>query len=280
MKKHFTKSFFYSLFFFVSITVLQSSCRTAKKIQVAISKNDTAALVVTDSKALDSLKGLQTVIADIQKSQIDFKTFTAKIKVEYQDSKGKQPNITAYTRILKDSLIWISGYATVFNVEAFRLLITKDSFFLMDKLNKEYQSRSIDYLQEVTQIPFTLATLQNLIVGNLIFYTDSVVSYKENGNNILVSTIGQQFKNLITINKTNQQITHSKLDDADIARSRTADITYDEYEVIAQRKFATNRAITVSEKNKLDIQLAFKQYEFDSPVTISFTIPKSYKRKN
>lgn len=280
MKKHFTKSFFYSLFFLVSITVLQSSCRTAKKIQVAISKNDTAALVVTDSKALDSLKGLQTVIADIQKSQIDFKTFTAKIKVEYQDSKGKQPNITAYTRILKDSLIWISGYATVFNVEAFRLLITKDSFFLMDKLNKEYQSRSIDYLQEVTQIPFTLATLQNLIVGNLIFYTDSVVSYKENGNNILVSTIGQQFKNLITINKTNQQITHSKLDDADIARSRTADITYDEYEVIAQRKFATNRAITVSEKNKLDIQLAFKQYEFDSPVTISFTIPKSYKRKN
>lgn len=280
MKKHFTKSFFYSLFFLVSITVLQSSCRTAKKIQVAISKNDTAALVVTDSKALDSLKGLQTVIADIQKSQIDFKTFTAKIKVEYQDSKGKQPNITAYTRILKDSLIWISGYATVFNVEAFRLLITKDSFFLMDKLNKEYQSRSIDYLQEVTQIPFTLATLQNLIVGNLIFYTDSVVSYKENGNNILVSTIGQQFKNLITINKTNQQITHSKLDDADIARSRTADITYDEYEVIAQRKFATNRAITVSEKNKLDIQLAFKQYEFDSPVTISFNIPKSYKRKN
>jgi bisphosphoglycerate-dependent phosphoglycerate mutase len=228
MKQFFTSSLFYCLFFLTGILVVQSSCRTAKKIQVAISKNDTAALVVTDSKALDSMKALQGVIAEIKKTQIDFKTFTAKIKVEYQDSKGKQPNITAYTRILKDSLIWISGYATVFNVEAFRLLITKDSFFLMDKLNKEYQSRSIDYLQEVTQIPFTLITLQNLIVGNLIFYTDSIVSYKENDNNILVSTIGEQFKNLITINKSNKQITHSKLDDADIARSRTADIIYDD----------------------------------------------------
>lgn len=280
MKQHITKPFFYSLLFLTSILVVQSSCRTAKKIQVAISKNDTAAIVVTDSKALDSMKALQTVIAEINKSQIDFKSFTAKIKVEYQDSKGKQPNITAYTRILKDSLIWISGYATVFNVEAFRLLITKDSFFLMDKLNKEYQSRSIDYLQEVTQIPFTLKTLQNLIVGNLIFYTDSIVSYKANDNNILVSTIGQQFKNLITINKSNKLITHSKLDDVDIARSRTADITYDGYEIVANRKFATNRAITVSEKNKLDIQLLFKQYEFDSPIVISFNIPKNYKSKN
>jgi Domain of unknown function (DUF4292) len=280
MKQFFTSSFFYCLFFLIGILVVQSSCRTAKKIQVAISKNDTAALVVTDSKALDSMKALQGVIADIQKSQIDFKTFTAKIKVEYQDSKGKQPNITAYTRILKDSLIWISGYATVFNVEAFRLLITKDSFFLMDKLNKEYQSRSIDYLQEVTQIPFTLITLQNLIVGNLIFYTDSIVSYKENENNILVSTIGEQFKNLITINKSNKQITHSKLDDADIARNRTADIIYDDYEINADKKFATNRSISVSEKNKLDIQLTFKQYEFDKPVAISFNIPKNYKRKN
>ena len=280
MKQFFTSSFFYCLFFLIGILVVQSSCRTAKKIQVAISKNDTAALVVTDSKALDSMKALQGVIADIQKSQIDFKTFTAKIKVEYQDSKGKQPNITAYTRMLKDSLIWISGYATVFNVEAFRLLITKDSFFLMDKLNKEYQSRSIDYLQEVTQIPFTLITLQNLIVGNLIFYTDSIVSYKENENNILVSTIGEQFKNLITINKSNKQITHSKLDDADIARNRTADIIYDDYEINADKKFATNRSISVSEKNKLDIQLTFKQYEFDKPVAISFNIPKNYKRKN
>ena len=78
-----------------------------------------------------------------------FKTFSAKIKVDYQNSKGNQPNITAYVRILKDSLIWISGYATVFNIEAFRVLINKDSVFVLDKINKEVQYRSIDYLQEV-----------------------------------------------------------------------------------------------------------------------------------
>jgi hypothetical protein len=80
---------------------------------------------------------------------------------------------------LKDSLIWISGYATVFNIEAFRVLINKDSVFVLDKINKEVKRRSLDYLQEVTEIPFDLATLQNLFVGNPIFLADSVISYKE-----------------------------------------------------------------------------------------------------
>ncbi|MEO6719574.1 MAG: DUF4292 domain-containing protein, partial [Ferruginibacter sp.] len=173
---------------------LLTSCKTAKKIQASIDKKDTTSVHITNTSAEDSLKVIRNEMNALSKKQIDFKTFSAKIKVEYEDSKGKQPNITAYVRILKDSLIWISGYATVFNIEAFRVLINKDSVFVLDKINKEVKLRSMDFLQEVTQIPFDLKTLQDLFVGNPVFLSDSVISYKETESRILIATLGGYFK--------------------------------------------------------------------------------------
>ncbi len=261
------------------ILMTATSCKSTKKIQAAISKKDTAAMVIAGTSNEDSLNIIRDAVGGIHRQYQDFKTFSAKIKVEYQDSKGKQPGITAFVRMIKDSVIWVSGYATVFNIEAFRARITRDSVFVIDKINKELQFRSIDYLQEVTQIPFSFSTLQDLLLGNPIFFTDSVVSYKETEANVLLATVDANFKHLLTLRKPAQTLVHSKLDDLDIARNRTADLTYDEFEENNGRRFPTYREITVSEKNKLDIQLKFKQYEFDKEVQINFNIPKNYKRR-
>ena len=268
------------MFLFFGI-VLQSltGCKTAKKIQASIDKKDTTSVHITNSSAEDSLKVIRDEMDALSKKQINFKTFSAKIKVEYEDSKGKQPNITAYVRILKDSLIWISGYATVFNIEAFRVLVNKDSVFVLDKINKEVKRRSMDFLQEVTEIPFDLNTLQNLFVGNPIFFSDSVISYKETESKILLATLGTYFKHLLTLNKGDRLLLHSKLDDVNVTRNRTADITYGDYENNNGITFSTSREITVSEKNKLDIRLNFKQWEFNKELSITFNIPANYKRR-
>ena len=268
------------IFFAVSLLLIFSSCKSTKKIQAAILKKDTTAVHITNQSDADSILTIRKVMDEIRSKKTDFKTFSAKIKAEYEDTKGRQPNITAYVRVFKDSLIWISGYATVFNIEAFRVLIRKDSVFVLDKINKEVQMRSIDYLQDVTQIPFDFTTLQDLLVGNPIFFNDSVVYYKETESKILVATIGTYFKHLLTLDKNDHHnILHSKLDDIDINRNRTADITYAEFENNNGFIFSTYREITVSEKNKLDIQLKFKQYEFNKELQISFSIPKNYKRR-
>ncbi|MEO6356663.1 MAG: DUF4292 domain-containing protein [Ferruginibacter sp.] len=267
------------LFFFTLIAVISAGgCKTAKKIQTAVAKKDTVSVVITNTSADDSLKVIRAAMNEVKSHKMDFKTFSAKVKVDYQNNKGNQPNITAYIRILKDSLIWVSGYATVFNIEAFRVLINKDSVYLIDKINKQVQYRSIDYLQEVTAIPFDYKTLQDLLVGNPVFFGDSVISYKETESKILLATLGKFFKNLLTIDKSNHYLTHSKLDDVNINRNRTADITYNNFENNNGITFSTYREITVSEKNKLDIQLNYKQWEFNKDLSIIFNIPKNYKR--
>ena len=266
------------LYFALLVAITISSCKTAKKIQTAVAKKDTVSVLITNASAHDSLLVIKKALADVHKKEMDFKTFSAKIKVDYQNSKGNPPNITAYVRLLKDSLIWVSGYATVFNIEAFRVLIKKDSVFVIDKINKQVQYRSIDYLQEVSAIPFDFRTLQNLLIGNPVFFDDSVISYKETESKILLATLGKYFKNLLTIEKSTHYLTHSKLDDVDINRNRTADITYSNFENINGITFSTYREITVSEKNKLDIQLNYKQWEFNKDLSIIFNIPKNYKR--
>jgi hypothetical protein len=255
------------------------SCRTVKKINKAIAPKDTTSVIIADHTNIDSLLTIRKTIENLNKNYIDFKTFNARIKVELQDSKGKQPDLTAVVRIIKDSAIWISVTATLFNFEAYRALITKDSVILLNKREKEIQYRSLDYLQEITQIPFDYKTLQDLLIGNPVFTDSNIVSYKENESQVLFLMVGQLFKNFITLSNGKYLLMHSKLDDVDINRNRTADLTYGEYENRSGFNFSTYREITVSEKNKLDIQLNFKQYEFNKELSVSFPIPKNYTRK-
>ncbi len=59
--------------------------------------------------------------------------------------------------------------ATFLNIEVYRVLIMKDSVILLNKQQKEVQFRSLDYLQEVIQIPFDYKTIEDLLIGNPVF---------------------------------------------------------------------------------------------------------------
>ena len=262
-------------------TAVLFSCRSTKKIQSAINKKDTSSVVLVNTAAADSLKLVQDAVNQVQNNYINFKTFNSKIKVEYVDSKGKQSSVTAYVNMIKDSVVWVSLYATIFNIEAFRVLIKKDSVILVDKLNKEVQYRSLSYLQEVTEIPFDFKTIQELLVGNPIYFNaNNIVSYRQTDDRKrLLTSVGQFFKTLLTTDEKGI-VLKSKLDDVDINRNRTADIIYAEYETTPTGiNFAKYREINVSEKNKLEIRLNYKQYEFNKALTISFNVPKNYKKR-
>jgi hypothetical protein len=264
----------------LSITAIAFACRPAKKvekIQTAISKVDTTEVVVVKKNdVVDSSKLIHDVFTKVLKNKIDFNTFSAKVKVDYE-GKESSDEATAFIRIKKDSIIWISLRGAL-GIEGIRVLIKKDSVKVMNLLKKQVTLRSISYLQEVTQLPFDFYTLQDLIVGNPVFVDSNIVSYKTNTNNeLLVLMNGKLFKHLVTLDNTDYKILHSKLDDVDAIRNRTCDITFDSYENTAGVPFSTKRRISVAERSKLDINLDFKQYTFNQPVTFPYNIPKNYK---
>ncbi len=266
-------SFLLSLFLFLSFT----GCKTTRQINKAIAPKDTT--VADSTSKEDSIRVVNESMLQFKSHHIDFKTFNAKIKVDYSDSKGKQPDITAVVRIIRDSAIWMSLSGSFLNIEVYRVLIKKDSVILLNKQQKEVQFRSLDYLQEVIQIPFDYKTIEDLFIGNPVFFNDSIISFRQQDNHILMSSVGNFFKNLLTLTRDSKLLLHSKMDDIDLSRNRTADITYDDYEFKNGLFFSTKRQIIVSEKNKIDISLNYKQYEFNKELSVNLTVPKNYKRK-
>lgn len=260
----------------IAVIILFASCRSTRSIQTAISKRDTVQTTSTGNTKVDSVQLMQTVLHALDSAHINFQTFSSKINVDYSGSDGKKYNVNANVRMLKDSAIWISVNA-VLGIEALRALITRDSVKLLDKLNKTYTARSVDYLQDVTALPLNLTILQDLIVGNPVFLDSNVVSYKQTPGTVSLLVIGQLFKNLISLSAADYTLQHSKLDDVNPARSRTADLSYTDYETKKGLPFSTKRGISISEKKKLDIRLDFKQYDFNQPVSFPFSIPKNFE---
>lgn len=264
----------------IALMIFLSACRSTKKLNTAIASKDTVlVLVKTNNSNKDSVDKVKAIMTNLLSRKIDFTTFSAKIKVDYEDSKGKQPDVNVFVRLHKDSIMWLSVNASFLSIEAFRVLIRKDSVFVLNKLDKIYEQHSMDFIQEISKIPLNFFTLQVLILGYPIFLDTNIVSYKQTENRLIISTIGKYFKNLLTITAETNLIEKSKLDDLDVARNQTADLTYSDYENKNGVSFATGREITVSEKTKVDVVLKFKQWDFNKELTYPFSVPKNYKRK-
>ncbi|MCZ2222931.1 MAG: DUF4292 domain-containing protein, partial [Chitinophagales bacterium] len=152
--------------------------------------------------------------------------------------------------------------------------------FVVNKIDKIVQKRTINYLQDIAEIPFDYFTIQDILIGNPIFIdSNNIISYKENDDRLSILMFGKLFKHLISLDKDNLNVLHSKLDDIDPLKNRTCNISYSNYVPIADNFFSTQRRISVSEKSKLDIDLDFKQYTFNEPLTYMFNIPKNYKNQ-
>lgn len=264
----------------IAIISLLASCRSSRAIGKAVGRKDTATKVVvltTDTPKTDTLQFIRTTLEAVKKNHINFTTFGAKVGIDYKGTDGKGHDVNASLKMYKDSAIWVSVNA-ILGIEALRLLITKDSVKLMNKLEKTYAARGIGFLQEATSLPLDFSTLQDLLIGNPVYLDSSISRYTRSAGIITLLSLGDLFKNSVTFNESNAVIVHSKLTDADPYRNRSADLSYDEYENKTGIFFATKRQIIVSERGRLEVKLDFKNYTFNGEVSFPFKVPKNYQR--
>lgn len=274
--KYWFKVFIGIVFFYV-----ESGCHSTKQLQTAVNKRDTA---VVDIKIKPSDSSINTgsakdILNALYKNQIDFKTFSAKVKVQYEDHNGKQPDFNAFIRLQKDSVLWVSISASFLGIEAFRIYITPDTLIILNKLDKTIESHPFSYIENIAHIPLSFSILQGIIIGNPVYMGDNIVSYRQTESRTMIGTTGEFFKNLLTLSTGTYHLERIKLDDIDINQNRTAGLLYSSYEKNNNFDFSTYREISVSEKSKVDIKIQFKQYEFNKDLSFPFNIPRNYKTK-
>ncbi len=270
--------------FIIPFSVFIFSCRTTKKvqtIQTAITKKDTIQTVkVKEAPTVDSAALIKNIMGKVMQQRIDFTTFTATIKADYESASDSK-SFKVYLYMKKDEAIYLRLVGSFLGIskEGFAVKITKDSVVVVNKIDKIVQYRSLSYIQEVTKIPFDFKTLQDMFIGNPVFINNNIVSYKAGGSQLSVLMVGDIFKHMLSLDNSDYRVLHSKLDDIEDMRSRTCDISFSTYENKSGFNFSTYRKISVAEKSKLDVWLDFKQYAFNEPLTYVFNIPKSYKKQ-
>ncbi len=248
------------------------SCSSSRQIQTGNVSNDTALIAKTGE---DSIAFIKSAYDSIQNNKIDFNFFSAKINVIYKDAEDKEYNLNTFLRMKKDSLIWVSVNA-VFGIEVMRLLISRDSVKILDKQNKLYTARSISFLHEVSGLPLDLKTMQNLLMGNVIFLEPEIPAFNKTGNELTLLSIGNFFRNLAIFNASDYNILRSRLDYVDPQSKRSADLFYNNYVNKSGVKFSETRKIVVNDVKKLSLDMDFKQFDFNEELTFPFSIPQNY----
>jgi len=125
--------------------------------------------------------------------------------------------------------------------------------------------------------PIDFSALQDIIVGNPVFVDSNINSYTSDSNYLKILMIGKIFKHLAIIDNNDYKIVESKLEDINNV-NRTCDILYGAYNNDFGVPFSTERKVLLTDESKLDINLNFKQYTFNQPLTFPFNVDENYKR--
>ncbi len=218
-------------------------------------------------KPLDPID-LSVLIAAMQDNNRPYQYFSAKgrVKMNGEEFKiGGRCNI----RMIRDSLIWMNFKK--FSVEAARVLIKRDSFWIIYPLENYYESGQTTTFFNDYNVDFTFSELQDFIVGNIdIPQQNQVRKYETDVYRKLdVEDQGLRYQYQIT---AEQRIYRMMITDT---IERMLVVTYSDYN---DDNFAVSREVVIRtpEEGESVFSLTLSKIEFDVPKVIKFEIPDHY----
>jgi len=228
----------------------------------------------------DSVASLNRLIADIMplwKKRISYKTFSGKAKVHFEGPDNKI-DFTAHIRLQKDKIIWINVTALGGMVQAARIYITPDSFFMINYQQKEITRLPLSDVAKVLPTKIDFASLQNLIIGEPL--REGNITYAANS----AGTWSIQVEDEGYI----QHLAYNKVDStmrSEQMRTRgdngpMAKLDFGDYQTINSRRIATGRAINIQNgESVLSLDMNFQNTDFDTELEFPFSVPKNYTIK-
>jgi hypothetical protein len=219
-------------------------------------------------------KSANYLIKKVSFENAEYSTISADLSFDGSFGEMRQ-RVKGKLRHVRDSVIWIS--ASKFGFEIGRVMITPDSFFLLDRINKEYMAEPIDYVGQLSGIETDFYLLQDLLVGKIEFAKPPLPSTSIREN--MYYLVGSSLYSGISL--------ESYLDAIDFSvrqliyrdyRNRSLKINYLEPgqkgTYLSDRQFETYDPV----EGDIDIKLYFEDVEIDSPVQCKFEVPTRYDR--
>jgi hypothetical protein len=209
----------------------------------------------------------------IQKSRdnkIDYDWFSSRIKVEYNDNNLSQ-DFTAAVRMRRDSALWISLQGP-FGIEGGRILVTRDSIFVVNRLSNEYLRQPISYLSKVMPMQTDLPELQDFILGYYLLFAGAAPDYRGMEDSLhLIQAESPQFRYRSSLYPQNYTLAKSVLTDKML--SQQMNVTFGGYSQEQGKPFSNERSIDIKQGTKLlNLHLVFTKIKVNEVLNFPFEI--------
>ncbi len=211
-------------------------------------------------------------------NEADFDYLSAKAKISFEDGKKNISGI-ANIRMRKDSVLWIS-LSPGFGVEVIRAMVTTDSAFVIDKINKKFLSFSFESLSKKFDFDLNFNLIQSVILGNLIYPYKRERLVKENEVYTYNQQVDQfQFENII--GASTMKLEKLKVNDANTQNSIS--VTYSDFQMVQEQVLPflikTQFDYATQDKSPTKMGIEFKQSEIEKkPLKFPFNVPSKYDR--
>jgi uncharacterized protein DUF4292 len=230
-------------------------------------------------------KSSKVLLKKLAANKVEAEWLSAKAKISYKD-QNQSEKFTANFRYRRDSLIWFNVKKTT--VEAVRVQITRDSFFMVNRIDKEYFIGSIKNLESQFNLPqrtsvdmSTFDLLQEMLLGNPLFFAGSSLESGIDGEEYSLSGNSEHFNSEYRLHGLDYLLTTMNFlpDDERQFLKIEMDRSESEEEYPKFSYFRTYKMNT-PKQGDVDIKIRFSKLELNSPKTIRFEIPKNYTQIN
>lgn len=221
---------------------------------------------------VDASLSTRRIIQNHYNNALDFETMSGKVKIDYHEGKSSQ-GVTVSLRMKKDEVIWISA-----PLGMFKALVTPERVSFYNKLEGEYFDGDFGYLTELLGYEMDFEKVQNVFIGNTVLdlRNDKYASFYETEGYVLKPKQEKDlFKILFSLEPRyfrvqNQQISQPEED-------RFLRMEYAYQNLMAKVAPSSVKIEAVSEDGIRNIDLDFRNVEFDRKLNFPYKIPKGFK---
>ena len=227
--------------------------------------------VIADG-TVDEKLSAKAVIKTHYQNEIDFKTLSGKMKINYSDGEDEQ-GVAVSLRMEKDKAIWISAPFGV--VKAY---ITPDRVSFYNKLENNYFDGDFTYLSNLLGTEIDFEKLQNVLLGQAMFNLQNEkyeVALIAGNYQLKPKKVETLFKTLVEIEPKNYKIAKQQLSQP--LKKRQLEIAYQNYQKI--NKWVLPNAVLISAQTPdvtNTIAIEYRNIEFDRALNFPYKIPKGF----
>ncbi len=255
------------LLFFTLSSMQQSGCKGKNnKVEAG------PVPATTQRKAEDLLKKLD----QNNLSKAKWLSGSAKIRVE-----GQGQSISANVNIIwkRDSAIWLN--VKKLGLEAVRALVTRDSVYLINRLERYYSVKSIGSLQREYGLPGGFDALQSTLLGQPWFFKD--ISLQSDIRDSLHRLSGSNSFWVVDYRMREGSFTLASSSYLQKKEGRNAGLSFENYKktpLSGYFPYLRHVEAFSPETGEMNLEIEFNDVDLITPKTWRFDIPSHYDRRD